>query len=67
MEFVKETRQIERVGERHQQHGDEAYSELVGIGLHRAQVGALSLFEINASTGILKPNDVSIRLNGKKS
>ncbi|CAD5230271.1 unnamed protein product [Bursaphelenchus okinawaensis] len=41
---------------------DEPYSELVGVGLHRAQVNSVSAFEVNASTGVLKASDVRVRL-----
>jgi hypothetical protein len=43
---------------------EEQYSELAGIGLHRAQVGRISFFDISASTGQLKSSDVTVQMLG---
>ncbi|KAI6210499.1 BMA-FLN-2, isoform d [Aphelenchoides besseyi] len=42
------------------QSSGDLYMELVGLGLHRAQVGEISFFDITTSTGHLKPADVDI-------
>lgn len=44
---------------------EEQYSELTGLGLHRAQVGRTSFFDITTSIGQLQPSDVTVRMFGK--
>ena len=44
-----------------------SFSELVGLGLERAQVGATSSFDVTASNGALRPADVDVRLTGERA